>query len=112
MNLSQYILGDIPENANGKKIGEGATDRHDICEYLHGEKAEKSLSVHAVKVKEFQCAGCKSIWNDSIHIVAYKIQNIDLCFCLNCEDWIKNKPAVLEQGWTLFDKAGYLRQDV
>ena len=32
--------------------------------------------------------------------------------CLNCDDWIQQKNFVLEQGWTLFDEAGYLRQYV
>ena len=27
-------------------------------------------------------------------------------FCLNCDDWIKYKTKVLDQGWTLFDEEG------
>ena len=33
-------------------------------------------------------------------------------FCLNCHDWIKDKSAVFEAGWTMFDEAGFLRTDI
>ena len=39
-------------------------------------------------------------------------KSTNLFFCLKCSDWITNKEAVLDQGWTLFDEAGLLRQDI
>ena len=33
-------------------------------------------------------------------------------FCLNCDDWVKDKSKVLDENWTLFDNEGNLRYDV
>ena len=33
-------------------------------------------------------------------------------FCLNCNDWIKDKSKVFDQGWTLMDQEGFLRQGI
>ena len=68
--------------------------------------------MHVEEVCEYQCAGCKSIWNDKIYMEDHRVKDMNLYFCLNCSDWIKNKEAVLEQGWTLFDEVGLLRQNV
>ena len=42
----------------------------------------------------------------------HNIKNMRVFFCLNCYDWIKDKNAVFEQGWSMFDEAGFLWTDV
>ena len=42
----------------------------------------------------------------------HQIKGMEVFFCLNCHDWIKDKFAVFEAGWTMFDEAGFLRTDV
>ena len=80
---------------------------------MHGDcEVEEKSNVENANVNEYPCAECKSIWNNSSHVVPHNIQNMDLFFCLNCNDWIQHKHAVVEQGWTLFDEDGYLRQNV
>ena len=70
------------------------------------ESYEEILKVHNVNGTEYQCAGCKSTWNNITHVVPQDVQNIKLFFCLYCNDWIQQKHLVLEQGWTLFDEDG------
>ena len=61
---------------------------------------------------DYQCAGCKHVWNDANCVKEHIIKSMRVYFCLNCDDWIKEKAAVLNQGWTLFDEAGFLRHDI
>ena len=90
--------------------------RGDECEYLHvtlvndyGElQAHKTYSITG----DFNCVGCKSIFSDEKCVVKHVIQNIGTYFCLNCDDWIREKSRVFEQGWTLLDQYGYLRRDI
>ena len=42
----------------------------------------------------------------------HSMQNTEIFFCLNCEDWVQNKDLVLESDWTLLDENGDPRQDV
>ena len=60
----------------------------------------------------YKCEGCKNAWDEKSFVVQYEIVNRRIFFCLNCDDWIGNKMAVFEDGWTLFDQAGQLRHDV
>ena len=62
--------------------------------------------------KTMKCAGCKGDWDNKNHVVEHMILNRRTFFCLNCNDWIKDKKRVLEKGWTLFYEAGFLRHDV
>ena len=45
-------------------------------------------------------------------VVDHKIQGMELYFFLNCDDWVKHKDSVLNQGWSLFDEDGYLNHFV
>ena len=61
---------------------------------------------------EYTCVGCKSTFEDEKCVVKHIIHNMETYFCLNCEDWIKEKTRVFDQGWTLLDQYGYLRMDI
>ena len=78
------------------------------CAYLHTGLEKKEVNEDSV----FQCFSCKSAWKDKRCVKEHGIRNITVFFCLNCDDWVKQKGAVLDQGWTLFDEAGFLRSDV
>ena len=44
---------------------------------------------------EYQCPGYNSTWSDKIYMVNHNVKNMNVFFCLNCSDWIRNKEAVL-----------------
>ena len=90
--------------------------RGDECEYLHVTLAndDKSMKAHKIDLitGEYNCVGCKSIFTDEKYVVKHIIQNMETYFCLNCDDWVKDKERVFEHGWTLLDQYGYLRIDI
>ena len=87
------------QGQTGCKRTEGCEFSHDalICEVETKEKA-----------CNFKCAGCKHDWQESQFVVKHDIMNMEIYFCLNCEDWIKDKSKVLNPGWSLFDQDGNL----
>ena len=80
------------------------------CDYLHvpfvNDKHEEESS------GKFKCISCKHIWNDKSCVVEHLLGNHLTFFCLNCDDWVRQKTRVLEEGWSLLDEAGNLRYDV
>ena len=83
--------------------------RKDHCKYSH-DIPENKKSTN--KVNTFKCASCKHAWSQSKFVVKHELNNMQVFFCLNCEDWVQDKSKVLEDGWALFDQAGNLRYDV
>ena len=80
--------------------------RNGECDYLHVDKV-------AVKESQnYKCSGCKDVWGNRECVVEHILSNTRTFFCLNCNDWIKNKISVLEPGWTLLDEAGCLRTEI
>ena len=45
-------------------------------------------------------------------VTEHTIYNHVMYFCLNCNDWVKNKSAVLEPNWTLMDERVNLRSNL
>ena len=84
--------------------------RRQNCLYLHTGHEEDGCNTSSGK--QFSCVGCKTVWEDENCVVGHNVKNTQTFFCLNCEDWIKNKVNVLDAGWSLFDQFGYLRNDV
>ena len=74
------------------------------CEYLHD-----TLARNETQVAHFRCVSCKDTWTDSNCVVKHNINNHQVYFCLNCEDWVQNKDKVFDQGWTLLGNDGFLR---
>ena len=74
------------------------------CDYLHGIIGE----VTTRQIYQYKCEGCKHTWEDTNHVVEHNIFNMKAFFCLNCDDWIKNKNNVFNQGWLLFDNSEIL----
>jgi hypothetical protein len=64
------------------------------------------------RIKMNECAVCKFSWNDRNCVINHFFESTNVFFCLNFDDWIKEKRAVFYHGWSLFDEAGFLRQDV
>ena len=81
------------------------------CGYLHVILAEKENG-NTIKSKDYECAGCKNVWQDESCVIEQNFENRKVFLCLNCDDWIVNKSAVLNSDWTLFDQHGNIRQDV
>ena len=64
------------------------------------------------KIKSYKCVSCDYEWNESNCVVKHVLKNKEVYFCLNCDDWVKDKSRVLDKGWSLFDMAGNLNQFV
>ena len=99
---------------NGACGDRGCTSRHPKrcnksgctrpnCAYLHDTHANN---------KVFKCEGCQDVWDDRTHVIENIINNQVVYFCLNCNEWIKDKIRVFDEGWTLLDTDGYLRQGI
>ena len=88
-----------------------------ICEeYLEKYKCErKEFSLRHLKNTgaanmEYKCSGCKSSWTEKCHAKEHVIQNMQTFFCLNCEDYMKDKPQIVNEGLTLVDEHWFLRR--
>ena len=64
------------------------------------------------KTDLFKCVSCKDSWNETKFVVKHIIKGMEVCFCLNCEDWVHHKDTVLDQGWSLYDQDGNLNHFV
>ena len=60
----------------------------------------------------YNCVGCRCDWTDKNCLIEHVINDHRVYFCLNCEDWVKDKSKVLDENWTMFDERGKLRYDV
>ena len=82
------------------------------CDFLHVTHAGDDQKENTHKVKGYECGGCKSIFPQANYVVKHEIKNTEVLFCLNCNDWIRDKEQVLNKDWTLFDINGDLRRDI
>ena len=86
--------------------GESGCRRSEDCDYSHDK-----LVCGNKKVKSYQnykCAGCKHEWQEKCFVVQHNLKNMEVFFCLNCDEWIKDKDKVFDFGWSLFDQDGNL----
>ena len=87
-------------------MSETGCRRKDTCEFSHDTRVcgdGKSLAIES-----FKCVGCKCEYKEERFVVKHLIKDTEIFFCLNCEDWVKEKQNVLEPGWSLFDEDGNL----
>ena len=89
----------------------GGCRRKSECNYLHATIAKDVHTMDAT-IKEYKCVGCSYLWNNADSVVKHIIKGNEVFFCLNCDDWIKDKMAVFDLGWSLFDQDGFLRYDI
>ena len=95
-----------------KKINSGCKRKND-CDFLHDTLArDDGNSAQQDQEQEYTCVGCKSCFADMRCIVQHVVSNQKVNFCLNCDDWVKDKTKVLDSNWTLLDSRGNLRRDV
>ena len=81
--------------------GSSGCRRNKSCEFSHDTLVSDD-------VQHFKCVSCKHDWNERRFVVRHEIQGMELYFCLNCDDWVKYKDRVLDDGWSLFDRDGHL----
>ena len=86
--------------------GQTGCRRKEACEFSHDELVCGVATQE--KANHFKCAGCKHDWQESQFVVKHDIKNMEIFFCLNCEDWIKDKSKVIDPEWSLFDQDGNL----
>ena len=93
----------------------GGCKRDTSCDFIHvtlAQNDENREYAGEIVKQEFKCIGCQSSWDDSRCIVRYNINNQIVNFCLNCDDWVRDKSKVFDTNWTMFDDKGNLRYDV
>jgi hypothetical protein len=101
----------------------GCLNRHPKpCKYFKSEsgcrRGEACAYSHDLYIcvgqrrNSFKCVSCKHEWKDSWCVVEHKVKNMEVYFCLNCNDWVKEKDKVLDQGWSLFEQDGNLNHFV
>ena len=71
---------------------------------LHS-RIKKSKGSEILREQKCDCVGCKSRWDESRFIIQYDISIQIVNFCLNDNNWVKNK------SWTMSDDKGSLRYD-
>ena len=86
--------------------------RRKNCDFLDVTLAGDDGKKSAHKQSCYECKGCESIYPAENYVVKHVIKNMQLWFCLNCDEWIQDKEKVLGKDWTLFDQNGDLRKDV
>ena len=90
--------------------------RGEEFDYLHvtlaNDDREISEHKHCSESRKYNCIGCKSCFTDKDCVIKHTIQNRETYFCLNCEDWVKEKFRVYDRNWSLLDQDGYLRMDI
>jgi hypothetical protein len=89
--------------------------RDTSCDFLHETLAQRDGKVDSnerQEVQDYKCIGCERVWTDSRCIVEHIVSNQLVYFCLNCDDWVRDKMKVLDANWSLFDDRGNLRNDV
>ena len=92
----------------------GRCKREDSCDFLHGTlvREDDNFTVqNEIEEEQFKCVGCKTTWTEKRCVVTHIIENQTIHFCLNCEDWVKEKSKVLDATWSLFDEKGNPRMD-
>ena len=92
----------------------GGCNRGQECLYLHANKNldNNVENVNNFEAEKYECVSCRYTWTDRHCVKEHTIRSTTVFFCLNCDDWVKEKSAVYDQGWSLFDQAGYLRLDI
>ena len=81
--------------------------RGNSCDFAHD-----TLVCGDAKGVKFGCVSCKHEWKETKFVVKHTIDNMEVYFCLNCDDWVKSKERVFDQGWSLFDQDGNLNHFV
>ena len=85
--------------------------RKTTCDFLHVTLA-KDDQTEKEEPRYYNCVGCRCDWTDKSCVIEHVINDHRDYFCLNCEDWVKDKTKVLDKNWTMFDERGNLRYDV
>ena len=88
------------ENGSKKEVG----FRRSNCDFLHVTLACNDGNKNAHKETKYKCEGCKSVFPRDNYVVRHAIHNMELWFCLNWDDFIKDKSKVWNNDWTLFDQ--------
>ena len=90
--------------------GKRGCNRGQECLYLHGNANldDNVENLNNFEAENYECVSCRCSWNDRKCVKEHNIRSTKVFFCLNCDDWVKDKSSVFEQGWSLFDQAGYL----
>ena len=48
----------------------------------------------AKEIYAYPCQGCKTSWTNENHVKGHLISDMEIFFCLNCDEWIQNKAGM------------------
>ena len=103
---------------NGVCPNKSCQDRHPyLCKWTQTKDGCRRLNceyLHDTLVRDdgYKCSGCAETWTKQTCVNRHVINNMEVFFCLNCEDWIQDKARVFDYGWTLYDDQGFLRTGI
>ena len=96
--------------------GERGCRRKDECSFSHDIIifGIGYINTEQTEIKSYRCVSCHDAWKVSHFVVKHMVRNMEVFFCLNCEDWVRDKSKVLDNGWSwsLYDMDGNLDQFV
>ena len=97
-------------------MGKNGCKRNTSCDFSHNllvcEKQKEKSDMKEKKEPSYKCVSCHSEWQEHRYLVKHNIQNKQVYFCLNCDDWVKHKERVFDHGWSLLDQSGNLNSFV
>ena len=121
-NTSEHVHGDVKDMVPHKKkpkkcryFDRGYCKYKTKCRFTHMlGLCSQYLQIGKCERKECdqRHVGCKHSWEERKNVKSHIILNMEVFFCLNCDDWIQEKAAVFNDGWTMFDETGALRYDI
>ena len=76
---------------------ESGCHRKQSCDFSHDALVcgDKKSEVAENADQNFTCVSCKHAWKEERCVVTHYIKNMEVHFCLNCDDWVNDKNAVL-----------------
>ena len=88
--------------------------RNKDCDFWHGTLAHESQMQNQIQEERenYKCVSCKHTWKEQQFVVAHMVNHTKVYFCLNCDDWVRDKSKVLDPGWSLLDLDGNLNHFV
>ena len=97
-------------------VGKNGCRRNENCDFWHGTLAQEDQIINHIqeieKEENYDCVSCKHTWKEHQFVVKHMVNNTEVYFCLNCDDWVRDKSKVLDPGWSLFDLDGNLNHFV
>jgi hypothetical protein len=107
--IPKAVLIDIQRFASsGLKTNLAASEKLPVTSFMK-QLQKQTKHIHQKRKKSLvYVLDAKVTGQTAKHVIRDHI----VYFCLNCDNWVKDKTKVLDNNWTMFDGSGNLRYDV